>query len=130
MLSFFFLNLMLPWQPNKMAPGHQTHKLSRQSSNDHNCQIWFTSLQLLCIKCNLTIVPLFVYGSFLLPWQLNQETDHPNFSYFELSLAKQHLNQIRIILLQWFWSCHLIIPFLKFNVAMASKQNGRWSSNT
>ena len=41
---FFFLNLMLPWQPNKIATGHQTHKLGRQSSNDHNCQIWFTSL--------------------------------------------------------------------------------------
>ena len=23
----FFLNLMLPWQPNKMANGHKTHKL-------------------------------------------------------------------------------------------------------
>ena len=31
----FFFNLMLPWQPNKMATGHQTHKLGRQSSNDH-----------------------------------------------------------------------------------------------
>ena len=30
----FFLNLMLPWQPNKMATGHQTHKLGRQSSYD------------------------------------------------------------------------------------------------
>ena len=26
-------NLMLPWQPNKMAAGHQTQKLGRQSSN-------------------------------------------------------------------------------------------------
>ena len=25
---------MLPWQPNKMATGHQTRKLDRQSSYD------------------------------------------------------------------------------------------------
>ena len=24
--KFFFLNLMLPWQPNKIAAGHKTHK--------------------------------------------------------------------------------------------------------
>ena len=47
-----FLNLMLPWQPNKMATGHQTHKLGRQSSYDHNCQIWFTLFQWLWRKCN------------------------------------------------------------------------------
>ena len=51
-LKILFWNLMLPWQPNKMAPGHQTHKLGRQSSEDHNCQIWFTSLQWLWRKCN------------------------------------------------------------------------------
>ena len=28
---------MLPWQPYMMAIGHKTHKLGRQSSNDHNC---------------------------------------------------------------------------------------------
>ena len=47
---------ILPWQPNKMATGHKTHKLGRQSSNDHNCQIWFTSLHVLWRKCNLTIL--------------------------------------------------------------------------
>ena len=26
---FFFLNLMLPWKPNKMATDHETHKLGR-----------------------------------------------------------------------------------------------------
>ena len=36
---------MLPWQPNKMATGHITNKMGRQSSDDHNCQIRFTSLQ-------------------------------------------------------------------------------------
>ena len=35
---------MLPWKPNKMAIGHETQKLGRQSSNDHNCQICFTLL--------------------------------------------------------------------------------------
>ena len=45
-----FLNLILPWQPNKMAASHKTHKLGRQSSNDHKCQIWFTSLHWLCRK--------------------------------------------------------------------------------
>ena len=54
--SFFFLkHVMLPWQPNKMAISHKTYKLGRQSSNDHNCQIWFTSLHWLWRK----------YGSFL-----------------------------------------------------------------
>ena len=46
---------MLQWQPNKIVTGHKTYKLGRQSSNDHNCQIWFTSLQWLWRKCNLTI---------------------------------------------------------------------------
>ena len=50
--------------------GHKTHELGRQSSNDHTCQIWFRSLHWLCRKCNLTIFPLYVYGSFLLPWQI------------------------------------------------------------
>ena len=40
--EFLFLNLMFPWQPNKMATGHKTHELSRKLSNDQNCQIWFT----------------------------------------------------------------------------------------
>ena len=35
----FLFNLMLPWKSNKTAIGHKTHKLGRQSSNDHNCQI-------------------------------------------------------------------------------------------
>ena len=30
---------ILPRQPNKMVTGHKTHKLGRQSSNDHNCQL-------------------------------------------------------------------------------------------
>ena len=63
-IPFFFFNLMLQWQPNKMATGHQTQKLGRQSFNDHNCQIWFTSLQWLWRKCNLIIFPLYVFGSF------------------------------------------------------------------
>ena len=31
-------------ETKQMAIGHKTHKLGRQSSNDHKCQIWFTSL--------------------------------------------------------------------------------------
>ena len=54
----FFFNLMLPWQPNKMATGHKTNQLGRQSSNDHKCQIWFTSLHRLRRKYNLTIFRL------------------------------------------------------------------------
>ena len=71
----FFFNLMLPWQPNKMVTGHKTHNLGRQSSKDHTCQIWFISLYWLWRKCNLTIFPLKAYGSFLLPWQPNQEAE-------------------------------------------------------
>ena len=113
---------MLPWQPNKMAAGHQTHKLGRQSSDDHNCQIWFTSLQWLWRKCNLTVFPLKVYGSFLLPGQPNQEADHHNFSYFGLPLPKQHLYQIRVILLQWFWrSCHLKNSFFKIECCQGNQ---------
>ena len=92
---------MLPRPPNKMVTGHKTHKLGRQSSDDHNCQIWFTSLHRLWRKCNLTIVPLKIYGRFLLPWQLNQEADRHNFSCLELPLPKQHLYQIRAKLPQW-----------------------------
>ena len=47
--------------------------------------------------------PIIVYGSFLLPWQPNQEADRQTFGYFELSYAKQHLYQIRVLLLPWFW---------------------------
>ena len=46
-------------------------------------------------------------------WQPNQEADHHNFSYFELPLSKQLLYQIRVILLQWFPSCHLKMSFFK-----------------
>ena len=35
---FFFSNLMLPWQPNKIVTGHKTHKLGRQSSNGHTAK--------------------------------------------------------------------------------------------
>ena len=99
---------------------------------NHNCQIWLTSLHWLWRKCNLTIFPLKVYESFLLPWQPNQKADCQTFHYFELSLAKQHLYQIRVLLLQWFWRrCYLKDSFFfKFNVAMATLQNGHWSSNT
>ena len=78
--SLFFLLVLyefptlkiMPWQLNKMVSGHKTCKLGRQSSNNHNCQICLTSLHWLWRKCNLTIFPLQVYGSFLLPWQSNQ----------------------------------------------------------
>ena len=105
---------MLPWKPNKMATCHEMHKLGRQSSNDHNCQIRFTSLHCLWKKCNLTIFPLYVYGSFLLLWQPNQEADHHNVNHLELSLPKQHLYKFRVILLQWFRRrCHLNTSFFK-----------------
>ena len=65
-----------------MATGHKTQELGKQLSNDHNCQIWFALLHWLRKKCNLTIFPLYVYGSFLLPWQPSQKADHHNFSYY------------------------------------------------
>ena len=52
----------------------------------------------------------------MLPWQPNQEADHHNFSYFEKPLPKQHLNQIRVTLLQWFWRrSSKKIPFFLWN---------------
>ena len=36
-----------------------------------------------------------------------------NFSYFALPLPKQHLYQIRVLLLQWSCSCHLKNSFFK-----------------
>ena len=36
---------------NKMATDHKTHELGKHSSNDHNCQTWFTSLHRLWRKC-------------------------------------------------------------------------------
>ena len=65
--SHIFYFEILPWQPNKIATGHKTHKLGEESTNDPNCQIWFTSLRVLWKKCNLTIFPLFLwYGTFQL----------------------------------------------------------------
>ena len=60
-ISYFKILL---WQPNKMVTDHKTYKLGRQSSNDHNCQIWFTSLHMLWRKCNLTISYYKPMGSF------------------------------------------------------------------
>ena len=41
--QYLTLSLRLRWakKKKKMATGHETYKLGRQSSNDHNCQIWF-----------------------------------------------------------------------------------------
>ena len=49
----------------------------------------------------------------MLLWQPNQEADHHKYSYFELPSPKQLLYQIRVILLQWFQSCHLKKSFFK-----------------
>ena len=106
---------MLPWQPNQKVTSHKTYKLGRQSKDDHNCQVWLKSVHWLWRKCNLTIFPLQVYGSFLLPWQPNHKADHQTFGYFELSYTKHHLYQIRVLLLQWFWrSCHLKYSFFSY----------------
>ena len=77
---YFFLNLMLPWQPNTIVTGHKTHKLCRQSSTDHNCQIWFTLLHWLW---QTAIQPFFHYMSMGV------------FFYFNYNQAKR---QITIIL--------------------------------
>ena len=63
-LKKVLLKPKVAWQPNKMATGHKTHELGRQSSHDHNCQIWFTSLHWLWRKCNLTIFPYKYMGTF------------------------------------------------------------------
>ena len=60
----FFLNLISLWQPNKMATDHETHTLDRESSNDRNCHIWFTSLHWLWSKYNLTIFHYKFMGAF------------------------------------------------------------------
>ena len=60
-ISYFKI---LPWQANKLTTDHKTYKLCRQTSNDHNCQICFTSLHVLWRKCSLTIFLLKVYGNF------------------------------------------------------------------
>ena len=46
-ISYFKILL---WQPNKMVADYKTHKLGRQSSNDYNCKISFTSLHWLWRK--------------------------------------------------------------------------------
>ena len=80
-------------------------------------------------KMQFNNFPIINLWELSVAWQANQEVHHHNFSYFELPLPKQHLYQIRVILLDWFWrSCHLKkILFLKFNVTMATKQNGHWT---
>ena len=62
-LFLYILKLLL--QPNKMTTGHKT--LCRQALNDHNCQIWFSSLHWLWRKCNLTML-LFMIISL---WELS-----------------------------------------------------------
>ena len=88
---------MLPWKPNKMAMKctvcEENHQMIITAKYDY-----ITSLVMK--KMQFSHFPLKVYGSFLLPWQPNQEADHQSFSYFELSLPKQHLYKIRVILLQ------------------------------
>ena len=41
-----------------------------------------------------------------MPWQLNQEADHHNFSYFKIPLSEQHSYQIRVQSLQWLWKSY------------------------
>ena len=79
----FVLNLMLPWQPNNMDTGHKTDKLCRQSSNDHNYQIRFTTLHQLQRKCNLTNFPIISLREFFRCHGNQTKADHHNFSYFE-----------------------------------------------
>ena len=63
-----------------------------------------------------------------LQWQPNQEADHHNFSSFKLSLPKQHLYKIShtasVVLEEMSFKKN---PFLKFNVAKATTQNGHRS---
>ena len=42
--NHFFFKFNVAMATNKIVTGHKTHKLGRQSENDHNCQIWFTLL--------------------------------------------------------------------------------------
>ena len=49
---------MLPWQPNKTAADQKTHKLGRQSSTDHKCEIWFTLLHWLWRKYKFNPFPI------------------------------------------------------------------------
>ena len=66
---------ILPWQTNKMATGHKTHGLGRQSSNDHNCQIWFTFLHASWKKCNFIIFPLWDLSVVIATKQQGQNFD-------------------------------------------------------
>ena len=105
-----------------MPTGFQTHKLRRQSSNDHNCQIWFTR-PLVMEKRQLNHYPIISQWELSVAMVTKPRDRSPQFQLIELPLPKQHLYQIRVILLQWFWrSCHLKIPFLKINVAMATNK--------
>ena len=50
-------------------------------------------------KMQFNHIPIISMG-FSVEMATNQEAYHYNFSYFELPLSKQQLNQIRVILLQ------------------------------
>ena len=54
--------------------------LSRQSSNAHNCKIWFTSLHWLWRKMQFNHLPLSL-RVLSVAMQPNQEAGHHNFSY-------------------------------------------------
>ena len=104
----FFLNLILPWQPNKIAIGHKKYKLGKHSSNDHNCQTWFTSLHVFGENAiNLPFSQYKSMGAFCCHGNQTKRQITKKFGYFQRTLTKQHSFQVRYKSLQWLWrSCH------------------------
>ena len=71
-------------QPNKMTAGHNTNKLGRQSSDDHNCQIWLTYF-IVSSEISVYLVKIKVVSitSELIPYHFTSELYH---IYFHSSL--------------------------------------------
>ena len=108
----------------KTVTGHKTHKLGRHSSNDQNCQIWFTSLQWLWRKCKWQMGVFSCHG--------NQTTRQIGrlLAIFNCPYPSNICTKLKSYCLSGFGGVVIqkkqTLAF-KFNVAMVTKQNGHWS---
>ena len=90
----FFRNLMLPWQPNKMITGHKTHKLGRQSSNDHKITAKYIHITALVMeKMLINHFPIMSMGAFCCHGnQTNWKISIILAIFIQIHLLKQHSN--------------------------------------
>ena len=79
---------MLPWQPNKMATGHQTHELDGQSSNDHNLQNMVHITLLVMEKMQLNHFPIISLWELSVAMATKPKDRSPQFQLFSIALTQ------------------------------------------